>query len=63
MAKILEMPIRHPARQQNPFKLPVKPSLQLRCPFGCEATFDDHSMLYLHLLGHEAAKREFQKTP
>ena len=62
MAQVLEMPLYHPARRQNPYHLNKKAEVQrreLRCPFGCAETFSDHGRLYLHLLGvHPEPHRE-----
>ncbi len=58
MAHILEMPIQHPARRPNPFKLqkPAKPGLS--CPFGCGEQFEGHWKLYIHLLEHHPEQRD-----
>jgi hypothetical protein len=63
MARVLEMPLQHPSRRPNPYRLrkPDQPTQQreLRCPFGCSETFSDHGRLYLHLLGfHPEPQRE-----
>jgi hypothetical protein len=54
MALVTEMPLQHPSRKPNPYRLRKNPEPQrreLRCPFGCSETFLDHGRLYLHLLG------------
>lgn len=66
MARVLEMPLHHPSRRQNPYQLrkSTEPQRQeLRCPFGCSETFAGHGRLYLHLLGvHPQPQREGDVT-
>jgi hypothetical protein len=58
MAVVIEMPIRHPARRPNPFKLRKAASTNLECPFGCGQKFEGHWKLYLHLLQYHPEQRD-----
>jgi len=62
MAVLIEMPIRHPARQPNPFRLrKVQPNPTLDCPYECGQRFEGHWKLYLHLLQHHPEQRDAQR--
>jgi hypothetical protein len=63
MAVLLEMPLQHPSRRTNPFGLTPKPQAGLKCPFGCEGIFENHGLLYIHLLVHDPERREIAKQP
>ena len=63
MARILEMPIQHPARRSNPFDLPKAPKPSgLECPMGCGQYFEGHWKLYLHLLQHHPEQRDINAS-
>jgi len=50
MAVVLEMPLQHPSRKRNPFRLRTPSTWGIRCPFGCDQGFGDHKELYKHLV-------------
>lgn len=62
MAVVLEMPLKHPARRENPYHLRTNKKPALKCPFGCEDSFEDHGRLYLHLLGFHPGQHASQTT-
>ncbi len=61
MAVILEMPLQHPSRRPNPFRLRTPSTWGVICP-ECDESFDGQAKLYLHLLKHHPDQLNKQKT-
>jgi hypothetical protein len=58
MATILEMPLEHPSRKRNPFRLRTPNTWGMQCPFGCDEGFGDYKELYAHLIDRHPEKAQ-----
>jgi len=50
MSLVVEIPLQHPARRQNPYQLKKANAPLFLCPLGCGQGFNERWNLDLHLM-------------
>ncbi len=62
MARVLQMPLSHPARVKDPFQLRRAPATTYGCPFNCGEKFNHYWELHAHLLQHHMGNASLRPT-